>query len=850
MKSSKVLQVLELRGSMKIGKKSKNEEIDEKTDAKNINKFFILSTKYNNNSYKLWHSYALFNYQYYKFLSRNELVINDEISFANNAVNGFKHSLIIGGKNKNRTFQDLLRLLDIFFNSGIKNDGLLLSISNTLNIIEVEAYLNVLPQLLCRFDIKDKKVLEILINILIKIGSAHPQAVIYSFIAMKLSSSKKRKSAAGQILYSICKNNSSINDLVKECEMFINEINKCAMLLHEEWFETLENSSKMYFTKDYQGMAKNLIKLHDKAKLKPENMYEVHFYQRYGGEINEAGYYLRDFIDNHSLISLNQAWDIYLNIYYGINDDYEKFDTISLEYVSTKLHNFQNSKICLPGSYEFKSENYSKLNELIRIQKMGQVLKVFNTKQHPRKISMIGTDDKEYLFLLKGHEDLRQDERAMQLFNLVNTILANDKSTSNKNLNIITYSVFPLSHNTGIIGWVPNCDTLHVLIKEHRAMSNTVLSIEHRKIFKLYPKFESAVMINKIEMFQEAINETQGVEISNMIWIKSKNCETWLNRRTNYSRSLAVMSIVGYILGLGDRHPSNLMMSKKTGKIIHIDFGDCFEVAMKRDKFPEKVPFRLTRMLVRALEVSGIEGTFRIISEKVMELLRNNKDSLLAILGSFLYDPLISFRLMIPMIMKMKKEQNKVKNSNMNKDDLFSINGTNYKKNISKSLSLKSGILDKYKKFFNEKANFESLRATFIKDNNNFENKKRNKDDDNIRNYKGRRESSLQTNINKGIEKITQINDEKEKDEKKKIENDERQMFILYEENDEIEEIDSEKLNNIAKIVLKRINDKLSGTDIKPDIIYDVKDQVDELIKSATSYENLAQSYLGWCPFW
>ena len=85
------------------------------------------------------------------------------------------------------------------------------------------------------------------------------------------------------------------------------------------------------------------------------------------------------------------------------------------------------------------------------------------------------------------------------------------------------------------------------------------------------------------------------------------------------------MSIVGYILGLGDRHPSNLMMDRKTGKIIHIDFGDCFEVAMKRDKFPEKVPFRLTRMLIKALEVSGIEGTFRITCETVMKLLRDNK---------------------------------------------------------------------------------------------------------------------------------------------------------------------------------------------------------------------------------
>ena len=105
-----------------------------------------------------------------------------------NAVEGFKHSLIIGKKNKNKTFQDLLRLLDTFFTSGIKNYELLSLISDTFDVVEVEAYLNVLPQLLCRFDIKDKKVLDILINILIKIGTAHPQAVIYSFIVMRLSS--------------------------------------------------------------------------------------------------------------------------------------------------------------------------------------------------------------------------------------------------------------------------------------------------------------------------------------------------------------------------------------------------------------------------------------------------------------------------------------------------------------------------------------------------------------------------------------------------------------------------------------------------------------------------------------
>ena len=45
------------------------------------------------------------------------------------------------------------------------------------------------------------------------------------------------------------------------------------------------------------------------------------------------------------------------------------------------------------------------------------------------------------------------------------------------------------------------------------------------------------------------------------------------------------------------------MLDRMNGKIIHIDFGDCFEVAMTREKFPEKIPFRLTRMLINALEV-------------------------------------------------------------------------------------------------------------------------------------------------------------------------------------------------------------------------------------------------------
>lgn len=45
-----------------------------------------------------------------------------------------------------------------------------------------------------------------------------------------------------------------------------------------------------------------------------------------------------------------------------------------------------------------------------------------------------GSNGHEFMFLLKGHEDLRQDERVMQLFGLVNTLLANDPASLRKNL--------------------------------------------------------------------------------------------------------------------------------------------------------------------------------------------------------------------------------------------------------------------------------------------------------------------------------------------------------------------------------------------------------------------------------
>lgn len=45
----------------------------------------------------------------------------------------------------------------------------------------------------------------------------------------------------------------------------------------------------------------------------------------------------------------------------------------------------------------------------------------------------------------------------------------------------------------------------------------------------------------------------------------------------SYARSSAVMSMVGYIIGLGDRHLDNVLIDMTTGEVVHIDYNVCFE---------------------------------------------------------------------------------------------------------------------------------------------------------------------------------------------------------------------------------------------------------------------------------
>ena len=132
-------------------------------DVNNILEDLKLSTKYNHNNYKAWHSYALLNYRFVEFDQKTK------INYAINAIEGFTKSICLGGKNISKILQDLLLLLNIWFKAGIEKsiDKLM---NEKIDIISLDSWFLVIPQLLARINVTNPLIRNTLITLLKKIG--------------------------------------------------------------------------------------------------------------------------------------------------------------------------------------------------------------------------------------------------------------------------------------------------------------------------------------------------------------------------------------------------------------------------------------------------------------------------------------------------------------------------------------------------------------------------------------------------------------------------------------------------------------------------------------------------------
>lgn len=858
--------------------------------------------------YRSWHAWALMNFRIAQNqndamglskLKRNHG--NDIINHIIAAVQGFVKAITLGTKRWSASVQqDMLNFLNCLFKFG-DIPAINVAIKEGIELVTLECWLGCTPQLLARIHIKSPSIRSTLHPLLIKVGAKHPQALMYPLSVLLKSPVVERKIAAESLMNSL---KAHSNALVEEALLVSSELIRVAILWLELWHEGLEDASRLYFGDgNVSGMLDVLLPLHEQLEKGPVTRREIDFYESFGRDLSEAHAYVKEYIrltminggviptqggfakqneDGRPLharqnaeaeAALNEAWDRYYIVFRRINKQIPGLTTLELSQVSPALQNAHKLSLGVPGTYRVDGS-------YVKIERFNPIVQVITSKQRPRKIVLRGSDGKDYVFLLKGHEDLRQDERVMQLFGLVNALLARDRRTKNHDLNIQRYVITPLSHHVGLVGWVPHTETIHSHIRDYRESKKIVLNMENREMMKMAPDYDFLTVLQKIEVFETALQRAtgNGMDLNEVFWMKSIDSEEWLERRTKYTRSLAVMSMVGYILGLGDRHPSNLMLDQISGRVLHIDFGDCFEVAMHREKFPEKVPFRLTRMLVNAMEVSGIEGSYRSTCDRTMGVLRDNRDSLVAMLEAFVHDPLISWRLL-----EQAKSDENVTASAVGvtqppeadavptvDEEESSVGATGLPSAIKEGQNEDGGddeeVLSEGTADVGDKITGEIALDTG-------ENKRR---------IRGRSASlsvlpvsshaksmqiyshiqSLAVNLSTStrIASITEGNADRagvirNSVAKSRLDKNIRQRELHSFLDGEVVGAKEEALNERALKVIQRVQDKLSGTDFPgPDGIHgeplDVSDQVQLLIAQATSSENLCQLFIGWCAFW
>ena len=162
-----------------------------------------------------------------------------------------------------------------------------------------------------------------------------------------------------------------------------------------------------------------------------------------------------------------------------------------------------------------------------------------------------------------------------QVFEQVSVLLQRGRITRQRNLKIRTYKVIPLSATSGIIEFVANTLPLgEWLLPAHR---------------KYYPQHWNASKCRLV--MQKTSGKGREFRISEFQKVVSNfppamhfffmhefnGPDEWFSSRLAYTRSNAAISILGHVLGLGDRHIQNILLDTKTGEVVHIDLGVAFE---------------------------------------------------------------------------------------------------------------------------------------------------------------------------------------------------------------------------------------------------------------------------------
>ncbi|CAI6341211.1 unnamed protein product [Periconia digitata] len=308
-----------------------------------------------------------------------------------------------------------------------------------------------------------------------------------------------------------------------------------------------------------------------------------------------------------------------------------------------------------PATLQIEVRANQDYSDLPRIVGFGSRMTIANGLSAPKIITAKGSDGKPYKQLFKsGNDDLRQDAIMEQVFDQVSRLLKNHTATRLRNLGIRTYKVLPLSTRSGLMEFVQDTVPLHVwVMPAHEKYYPNDLKPDQCR--KQIGAVQQDTQSTRIKTWQKVANSFHPV-LRYFLLELFQDPDEWFQRRLAYTRSTAAISILGHVLGLGDRHCHNILLDKKSGDVVHIDLGVSFE-AGRVLPVPEVVPFRLTRDLVDAMGYTKTEGVFRRCCEFTMDTLREERESIMTLLNVLRYDPLVNWSITSTKAKRMQEGQ-------------------------------------------------------------------------------------------------------------------------------------------------------------------------------------------------
>ena len=276
--------------------------------------------------------------------------------------------------------------------------------------------------------------------------------------------------------------------------------------------------------------------------------------------------------------------------------------------------------------------------DTVTISKFLDDTTIMNSLIRPRRVSILGSDGKIYSIMCKPKDDLRKDQRLLDFNSMISRILKKDAECSKRRLYIKTYAVTPLNETCGLIEWVEGMRTLRdILLELYQARGITP---QYKRLAELQK--QAGENPSKASIFTNDLL-SQFPPVFHQWFVEAFPEPTaWFEARLRYTRSCAAMSMIGHVLGLGDRHGENILFEEAQGGTLHVDFNCLFDKG-KTFEYPERVPFRLTHNMVDAFGSYGYDGPFRKSCELTLGILRQHEDTLMTILETFLYDPTTDF---------------------------------------------------------------------------------------------------------------------------------------------------------------------------------------------------------------